>query len=60
MRKVDIPIYPDKAKCEKIINEALTEARGGKKGRRTKLNAGEVCFDIQLRAKQTTPLANKH
>merc|ERR1711976_125465 len=43
LRKVDIPIYPDKAKCEKIINEALTEARGGKKGRRTKLNAGEIC-----------------
>jgi len=43
LRKVDIPIYPDKAKCENIINDALTEARKGKKGRRTRLNAGEIC-----------------
>jgi len=43
LQKVDIPIFPNKQKCEDVINKAITEARGGKKGRRTKLNAGEIC-----------------
>jgi hypothetical protein len=43
LRKVDIPIYPDKTKCEKVINDAFTQTPG-RKGRRIRLNAGEVCF----------------
>ena len=47
LNKVDIPIYPDKYDCQEKINRAL-EAKRGRKGRKTNLHAGEVCFQLQL------------
>ena len=47
MRKVDIPIYPDRKKCGKILTEAINEkkkAAGKKPSRReTVILPGEVC-----------------
>ena len=45
LNKVDIPIYPDKYDCQEKINRAL-EAKRGRKGRKTNLHAGEVCFQL--------------
>merc|ERR1712217_534651 len=42
LRKVDIPIYPDKKKCDKVISEAYSE-KIGRKVRTLNLHDGEIC-----------------
>ena len=45
MNKVDIPIFPDRQKCERIMDDATREATIGKI-RNTKIHEGEVCLLI--------------
>jgi len=42
LRKVDVPIFPDRYKCEKIMEAALKEKSNGKFPT-TRLHPGEVC-----------------
>merc|ERR1711973_813013 len=43
LRKVDIPIYPDRAECQKKINTALKIATGREKIKEVELTPGEIC-----------------
>ena len=42
LRKVDIPIYPDRAECQKKINTALKITTGRNKIKEVELTSGEV------------------
>jgi len=45
LRKVDLPIFPNKTECEDIINDAIQELPGneGRRLKRAILNDGEIC-----------------
>jgi len=43
LRKVGLPIYPNRTKCENIINAAVRDSYPGKRIQSTKLHDGEIC-----------------